>query len=169
MEFKSFHEYAEALDRMQKDIEVDSKLIARAMGERAQKIAEAAASADLGGDPKFSHWKPALDTQLKSIPNGVVLIPTKSSAGPWTVAQQGRHQGNAGGFSGPGIGKKTGLTKKLKSGGVGKVKATKGTRWNGVTQGKGTAGKAVAAMERQLPPIADKGIRAVMVRHFDVD
>lgn len=166
--FKSFDEFGKALERMEKDIESKSKLLAREMGIKAQGIAEAAASADLGGDPKFSGWKPTLDTKLFTIRTGVVVAPTRSGAGPWTVAEFGRHNGNAGGFSGPGVNRKTGLTSRTKSGGLRKVQASKGKRWNGHTKAFHTADKAVKRMEIELTPIAAKGVKVIMVRHFDV-
>lgn len=166
--FSSFEEFGSAFEQMIKAIERDKKLWALEMGKKAQSIADAQARADLGGDAKFSGWKPTLDTKLKPFATGVAMTPSKTGAGPWTVAEFGRHHGNGAGFSGPGIGKK-GLTKKLKSGGVGKVKAVKGKRWNGYTDPKSTASKAIARMESELPPIAAKGLRATELRHFDVD
>lgn len=169
--FSSFNDYAAAVRKLSKQFDAAQlSEITRAMGVKAQAIAEAQAAADLGGDPRFSHWKPRLDTQLKPGKDGAtILTPTRDSAGPWTVANVGRNQGNASGFSGPGINKKTGTTKKLKSGGVGKVKAVKGKRWNGTTRGKGTADKAVKRMEAELPKVAEDSMRKVIMRHFDVD
>jgi hypothetical protein len=169
--FASFKAYGDAVDRMQKDIESESKtVIARAMGERAQSIATSAASADIGGS--FSGWKRGnpieLVTQIKTIRNGVAVIPTKVSAGPWTVANQGRNQGNAGGFAGPGINRSTGRTSRTKSGGLRKVRATKAKRWNGTTRGFHTADQATARMDHELPRMADVGVKRIMVRHFDV-
>ena len=169
--FRSFAEFGQALDKMANEIERSAKAkITRDMAQRAAKIAESAASADLGGDPKFSHWKPMLDTQIKAGRDGSsILMPTRSGAGPWTVAQFGRHQGNAGGFAGPGINRKSGNTSRTKSGGLRKVRSVKGKRWNGTTDPKHTADKAVRRMEAELPKIAEDGIRRVMQRHFDVD
>ena len=166
--FKSFAEFAAELEKMNKAIDKATKPIAKTMGDRARGIAHSEAVADLGGDLKFTHWAPKAETHLKSIPNGVVLLPTKSGAGVWTVANQGRHS-TSGGFSGPGINTKTGLTKKTKSGKVGKVKSFKSKKWNGTTSGMHTADRAVTKMEAELIPIARLGIRAVMVQHFDVD
>jgi hypothetical protein len=167
--FSSFAAFGQAIDKMEKSIENDRKLWALGMAKRAQAIAEAAASADLGGDPKFSGWKPPLSTQLKSITDGVAMIPTRSSAGPWTVAERGRHQGNAGGFSGPGINRKSGLTSRTKSGGLRKVRTVSGKRWNGTTKGFHTATKAVDRMQVELTPIAEKAVHQTIIRHFDVD
>lgn len=142
--------------------------ITKPMGERAQKIAHESAAADLGGDAKFSGWKPPLDTHLKFKAGATIMLPTRSGAGPWTVAERGRNQGNAGGFSGPGIGK-SGQTSRNKSGALRKVRAFKSKRWNGTTKGKQTASKAVARIEKEVLPIAQHGIRKALVRHFDVD
>lgn len=128
------------------------------VGKTAQKAAESAASADLGGDPKFSGWKPTLDTKVDHVGEGRILIrPTRSSAGPWTVAERGRNQGNAGGFAGPGVNRKTGVTNRTKTGKLRKVRQ-RSKRWNGRTQGKGTATSAQAAMERQTPPIFERAV-----------
>jgi hypothetical protein len=134
------------------------KVMERA-GKAAQKTAERAASADLGGDPKFSGWKPTLDTKIVHVGEGKVLIqPTARSAGPWTVAEQGRNQGNAGGFAGPGVNRRTGATSRTKSGKLRKVRQSS-RRWNGRTAGKGTASEATAAMARETPRIIEDGVQ----------
>lgn len=167
--FESFKDFGSAFEAMTKEIEQDRKLWALEMAKRAEAIGKAEATADLGADLKFSHWAPRWDTRIKPTSTGAVLLPTRSGAGVITVANQGRHNANASGFAGPGINKKTGLTKKLKSGGVGKVKAVKGKRWNGSTRGMGTADRAVARMERELYSIAEKGLTRTQMRHFDID
>lgn len=66
--------------------------MAVAVGVEAKKIATATASGDLGGDPKFSGWKPPLLTRFKVVPpTAIVHMPTPKSAGPWTVAEKGRN------------------------------------------------------------------------------
>lgn len=128
------------------------------VGNAAQKAAERAASADLGGDPKFSGWKPTLDTQVVHLGEGRIQIrPTRSSAGPWTVAERGRNQGDAGGFAGPGVNRRTGATSRTKSGRLRKVRQGS-KRWNGRTAGKGTATEATAQMERETPPIFERAV-----------
>lgn len=167
--FRSFEAFGRAVEGMQKDVDRQSKTyIVGLMAVKAKSIAKDAASADLGGDPKFSGWAPTLDTQIKKVRDGVILTPTRSSAGPWTVAERGRNQGNASGFAGPGINRRTGITSRTKSGGLRKVRATKGRRWNGYTRGKNTASDAVAEMDRELPKIAERETRRVIVKHFDV-
>ena len=140
------------------------------MAERAQAIAYDAASRDLGGDPKFSGWAPELDTQIKRRRTSAVLLPTRTSAGPWTVAERGRNQGDGGGgaFFGPGVNRRTGETARTKSGNLRKVRSFRAKRWNGRTRGKNTASDAVARMERELPLIAEAEARRVTKRHFDV-
>lgn len=172
--FGSFDEFGKELEKIRRDLELTEKQrITHAMGVKAQAIAHSAAAADLGGDAAFSGWRRsshiALDTQLKDGRGGsTILMPTRSSAGPWTTAERGRNQGNASGFSGPGINVRTGKTSRTKSGEVRKVRARKARRWNGTTDPKHTATEAVARMERELPKIAEVGVRKVLQRHFDV-
>ena len=90
----------------------------------------------------------------------------KSAAGPWTVAEFGRNQGNASGFSGPGLNRKTGLTSFTKAGNVRKTRAFGAKRWNGVTQGKGTASTAVNAIESKVPKIVDQGVSRAIRKTF---
>lgn len=172
--FSSFEAFGKELDKVAKKLDADGRRkITREMAEAGQKIADKAASADLGADRAFSGWTRAnhitLDTQLKAGANeSTLLIPTRSSAGPWTVAEFGRNQGNAPGFSGPGINTRTGLTSRTKSGAVRKVRVRQAHRWNGTTRPKHTASDAQAVMEHELPKIAEKQYRAILVKHFDV-
>lgn len=169
--FKSLEAVVAEMGKVAKDMEAGEKRrITREQAEAARKLAAGTAAADIGGS--FSGWRRGnpieLDTQIKTTRNnGAVLFPTKTSAGPWTVAEKGRNQGNAGGFAGPGIGR-NGLTARTKSGGLRKVRARKAKRWNGRTDPKHTASEAVAAMERELPKIAEDGYRRVLRKHFDV-
>jgi hypothetical protein len=48
------------------------------------------------------------------------------------------------------------------------VRARQSRRWNGATAGKGTASRAVAEMDRQLPRIADKAVLKVIRKRFTV-
>ena len=78
------------LHKFEKGLQSDSMAVA--VGVQAKKIAAATASGDLGGDPKFSGWKPKLDTRFDVIgPTSIVHKPKAKSAGPWTVAQSGRN------------------------------------------------------------------------------
>ncbi len=168
--FKSFEAFNREVDNLVRDLEREARgKIAMDMAKAGQKIARRAAAADLGGDPKFSGWAPRLATVTKNTRDGAVLKPTRSSAGPWTVAEFGRNQGGASGFHGPGVNRKTGFTSRTKSGGVRKQRTRKAKRWNGYTQGKDTASDAQKVMGRDLPKIAEKGAREVTIKHFDVD
>lgn len=144
---ETFPEFTAKLRGLSKGLE-NPKALMDNVGNKAILIASAAASVDLGGDPKFSGWKPRLDTTFDHIgPGAIVFKPTRFSAGPWTVAQRGRNQGNASGFQGPGVNTRTGLTSRTKSGGVRKVQTKQARRWTGRTAGKHTATDAIAKIK----------------------
>lgn len=142
------------------------------MAKKGQQIFEREASSDLGGDPKFSGWSPTLDTVVKPLPGGALLHPTKSSAGPITVAEFGRNSdGGVGLFQGPSIRVMTGRTRRRADGSVATSKnrqSRKQKRWNGVTRGKGTASRAVDAMDNELAEIPDRHVRKALVKRFHV-
>ena len=142
--------------------------ITRKLGKRAQEIAEQEASRDLGGDPKFSGWKPTLDTRLKEIKTGHVFQPTKAGAGPWTVVDRGRNVGETGRFLGPAMTRAGGAARRRGDGSVARVRTGRGRRWNGVTRGKGTAGRVVTRLNAELPEIAADDFKRVLKRSFDV-
>jgi hypothetical protein len=130
------------------------KQVMTKLGVEAKKDAEKAASADLGGDPKFSGWAPVLETRFDHVGEGRISFhPTGKSAGPWTVAEHGRHQ-----TAGP---PSPNLTKS------GKAKKGKGKKWNGRTQGKGTATEAVAVIEKETPDRFEKELKKVLRKAFD--
>jgi hypothetical protein len=167
--WSSLGSWSADLSKLAKDLErEEAQRITREMGEKAQDIAEAAASADLGGDPRFSGWAPTLDTQIKTRGDSTWLLPTKQSAGPWTVAQTGRNVGETGRFLGPGATRSGGAVRRRADGSVARVRTGRGKRWNGVTRGKGTADDAFSRMERELPKIAQKGVRKAIAKRFDV-
>lgn len=120
------------------------KAVMTKVGVAAKADAMKAASADLGGDPAFSGWSGALDTRFDHAGSGRISFhPTKRSAGKWTVAQEGRHAG-----AGPPGGKRS-------------------RRWNGRTQGKGTATKALAAIERETPDRIEAEVKKALKKAFD--
>jgi len=167
--FQSLAHLGREVEAAGRDLEREARTsIALSMAKAGQKIARVEASRDLGGDPKFSGWRPRLATVVKRTRDGAVLTPTRRSAGPWTVAELGRNKGNAKGFQGPGVSRKTGLTSRTKKGNIRKVRAVKSKRWNGYTAGKGTATRAGDRMDKELPPIAEKASRKVLLRRFDV-
>lgn len=144
----------------------------REVGERAKRLATQAASADLGGDSKFSGWAPRLDTRYRSLRKpgqGVVISPTRSSAGPWTVAEKGRNR-DMGGFAGPGVNRRTGRTSAGVRTGTSAVRANRRggrtKRWNGYTDGKNTATDAVELFERDLLKLVKKGVFALTEKHL---
>jgi len=114
------------------------------VGVEAKGDATSAASGDLGGDPKFSGWAPRLDTRFDHVGSGRISFhPTRSAAGPWTVAEFGRHAA-----AGPPGGKRS-------------------RRWNGRTRGKGTATKALAVIEAKTPDRIEAEVRKVLRKAFD--
>lgn len=159
--FTSFKSYAAALDQLKVPPRVMREM-GRKMAEEAQKIATREASSDLGGDPKFSGWAPKLDTKVKGLPAGALISPTRSSAGPWTVAEKGRNVGETGRFLGPGINTRTGLTSRTSKGNI-RRRSAKARRWNGITRGKGTASRAVAGFEKAAKKIGEDEVR----KHFE--
>lgn len=167
--FPSFEAFGREVSALERDLMTEA--VRRGtweMAEEAQKIARDVASEDLGGDPKFSGWAPELDTRIKRARDSAVLMPTRRSAGPWTVAERGRNQGDVGSFFGPGVNRRTGRTSRTKSGNVRKVRTSRAKRWNGYTYGKNTATEAVDRMDRLLPKIMEREARRVTKRHFDV-
>lgn len=162
-DFANIKAFEAALTRYEKDLERRRRDMGRAVAEGVRPEAYRAAAADLGGDPKFSGWRPWLELQVRSKEYGAALLPTRQSAGPWTVAQFGRNT-----MAGPRtrIDRRTGNTRQLKRGGVSVIRSRK--RWNGVTAGKGTADDARARVERAAGPIAEKQFIGVTRRHFDV-
>lgn len=171
--WKTLGEFYADLEKVGKELTgPEKRKITRDMGKKAQAIAARAAdAAPIGGS--FSGWRRGnpigLDTQLRNGRDSVTLLtPTRSSAGPWTVAEKGRNQGETGAFLGPGVNRRTGATSRTKSGAVRKVRVTGGRRWNGSTVGFETASKAQAAMEKQIPDVARKGVLVVHRKHFDV-
>lgn len=132
------------------------KAVMTKIGVAAKDDALKAASADLGGDPKFSGWAPRLETRFDHIGSGRVSFhPTRSAAGPWTVAEVGRNAGEGPRMTGPR------LTK------TGKVSKAKTKRWNGRTRGKGTATKALARIEAETPKRYEAELKKVIRKAFD--
>ena len=172
--FASMDAFSRELGKMNAEIERQKrKAITGPMAKEAQKIAAGLLPADLGGNDSFSGWTSrspiSLDTAVTFTSSGAAIVhPTKVTAGPWTVLESGRNKGNAAGFSGPGVNRRTGATSRTKSGGIRKQRGRKSKRWNGYTSGKGTASRAVAEMDKKMPKVAEDGVRKVMVRHFDV-
>lgn len=143
----TFASFGRKLDGFNKALTDDA--VSHAVGKMAKDEATSAASADLGGDPKFSGWAPALDTRYDIVgPGRISFKPTRRSAGPWTVAELGRNS-----TAGPQIGSK---------GRGGRRK-----RWNGRTEGKQTATKALKLIDDKAPKVVDKEVGKAIRKFFD--
>jgi len=152
----TFASMARRVDQFKK--ELTDEALGHALGKMAKAEATAAAFADLGGDAKFSGWKPTLDTRYDIVGRGQVLLkPTRRSAGPWTVAQSGRNAGDAG------IGPVQGPTLTR----TGRVSRARRKRWNGQTQGKGTADDARAAIDKKAPGVVQVQVGKAIRKAFD--
>lgn len=150
----TFASFDRRVQGFQKEL-TDDKL-GHALGKMAKEEATKAASADLGGDPKFSGWAPTLDTAYDIIGPGRVLFkPKRRSAGPWRVAEDGRNQAEGPRLVGPR------LTQ------TGRVSKARQKRWNGRTKGKGTATDALAAIDKKVPGVVDKQIGRAVRKFFD--
>lgn len=121
------------------------------------------------GDSSMSDWRRGNPTEIAGrfdvAGSTVTMLPSKSSGGHMRVLQDGRNQGNAPGMAGPGV-SADGTTRRTGSGGVRKVRARKGRRWNGTTQGKGTWTDATEIMKRKMPDRYERALRADIARHI---
>jgi hypothetical protein len=135
----TFASFAKRLDKFVDGLSgAELRKVMTDVGVAAKKDAASAASADLGGDPKFSGWAPTLDTRFDHVGEGRVSFhPSKRAAGPWTVAQSGRN---------PKRGKR---------------------RYNGRTQGKGTADDALRVIERESPKRIEDAVKRAIRKSFD--
>lgn len=149
----------------------DMKALDAELSRAAEAAANRIAAQTLGADRKHTGWGVPLDVQTKRLRNkdGIVLFPTRSSAGPWTEVQRGRNQGDVGVFAGPGVvrtGKNAGTTLRTKAGNVRKVRSFKARRWNGTTQGRGAADRAVAEIDKAVMPIVERSVIALTKKHL---
>lgn len=140
------------------------------VGLAMKPLAQQAARADLGSDAAFSGWANAgipLEVAFKLHRSGAAMTVHRSgkSAGPWTVAERGRNQGNAAGFSGPGMNHRTGATSRTSTGKI-RNRKTAARRWTGTTKGKSTFSNAVALMEKKAPDLLVKLNRAATLKAF---
>lgn len=190
--FTSFEAYGREVKKMANEMEREARRrITREQAEAAKVIAIREARRDVGSDVAFSGWNKrdearGLDNlQIKPSRknDGHWLFPTRKSGGPWKVATAGRNmttskfggaagRGGVGMFQGPGVNRQSGITgysatAYKKTGGI-IVRTSRAKRWSGYTKGKGTADRAADRMERELPKIAEVGVRRVLVKHFDV-
>lgn len=158
---------ARKLDRLTDDLTgKGSRRILSAAGKQLAPLVNKAVADDIG-DLSMSGWRRGNPRPIKGrytiSDSGLALTPT--APGHMRVLEQGRNQGNAGGFAGPGIGA-GGLTARAKSGAVRKVRARRGRRWNGSTQGKGTWSDASAQIATEAPRVLNEEKVAAMARYF---
>lgn len=151
---ESFASFGRRVERFTAELSDDAQL--HEIGRMAKVEAEKAASADLGGDPKFSGWSARLDNRYDIVgPGKLSFHPTRRSAGPWTVAQYGRNQS-----SGPSLRLSSiGVTGRRKRAGAMR-------RWNGQTSGKGTADDALAMIEPKVVKVVDQRIGRAISKTF---
>jgi hypothetical protein len=137
-------------------VALGAKAMTDACGEAAKKEAEKAASADLGGDPKFSGWAPELVTRYDVIrPGRISFHPTRRSAGPWTVAEFGRNSTEGPRMTGPR------LTK------TGRISKARVKRYNGRTPAFHTATEALDLIEKRMPHVVNDEVGHVLRKFFD--
>ena len=150
----TFASFNAKVGRFQKEL-TDTSLM-HDIGKMAKSEATKAASADLGGDPKFSGWAPKLDTRYDIVGDGKVSFHPagKRSAGPWTVAEFGRNQ-----TAGPSL-RSSSLTP------TGRNRKARARRWNGQTKGKNTATDALNAIEPKVPGLVDTHIGRAIRKTF---
>jgi len=152
----TFASFAKRVDTMINGLSgAQLKSVMTEVGVEAKKAAEGAASADLGGDPKFSGWAPTLDTRFDHVGEGRISFhPTKRGAGPWTVAEHGRNSTAGPRMTGPR------LTR------TGRVSNARQKRWNGRTQGKSTASDALAVIEAETPKMIEAAVKKALRKSF---
>ena len=151
----TFESFNRKVVRFQKELGDDATM--HAIGKMAKDEARKAASADLGGDPKFSGWAPELTTRYDIVGTGKLSFHpgSKRAAGPWTVAEIGRNAAQ-----GPRLRSST-LTP------TGRRRSARSMRrWNGVTRGKGTATTALAAIDKQVGKIVDRRVGRAIRKVF---
>jgi len=143
------------IQKLQRELTDDALM--HTIGKMAKDEARKAASADLGGDPKFSGWSPILTTRYDIVGKGVLSFKPGSSraAGPWTVAEYGRNASQ-----GPRL-RSSSLTPTGRRRSAGSFR-----RWNGVTAPKHTASEAIAKIEPQVPKLVDKHVGRAIRKTF---
>jgi len=153
---QSLGAFAKKIERVGDELngEAARKRLTRVAVETKKDVDEAVRG-DLG-DTSMSGWRRGKPFDIKGrfdIKSDAEfeVNPVPRGRGPMRVLEQGRNQGGAGGFHGPGIGRKTGETARNKNGKLRKVRSFKAKRWNGATRGKGTWSDAVGLMQDRVP------------------
>ena len=160
--FPSIEAFERELSKVERDLEARYRSIGEKVAKEARQEAYQAAAEDLGGDLRFSGWPPEATLQIRTKRNGAALIPTRSSAGVWTVAEYGRNT-----MTGPMVRMgRGGMARRTKRGNVSVVRRRR--QWNGQTAGKGTASRAIARFDRHVEKIPDAELRKLLRRSFEV-
>ena len=164
---------AQALLRLPGEV-APSRAQAQAVGDRLAPLVRQAVINDIG-KAKMSGWPSkgeadAFAVVLRSsngttrlggtIGGGVMIIRDRRNAGMVRVLDRGRNMGQGSGVAGPGVNRKTGITARTKSGGVRKVRAQAGKRWNGYTQAEHTWTDALKLMRTAAPRVVDELVAA---------
>lgn len=151
----TFHEFSAKLERLEREWSgVEGRRRLERVAQKTKGDVGEAVRGDLG-DLSMSGWRRGkpIDVQGRYdvvTDSSFTVTPAKRGRGPMRVLEQGRNQGNASGFSGPGVNAKTGATSRNLDGSLRKVRARKGKRWNGRTAGKGTWGDATTLMRARV-------------------
>ena len=143
----TFASFNVKLGKLQKELSDDALM--HAIGKMAKVSADKETKVDLGSDGQFSGWPGSLATRYDIVGEGKLLFKPSSAraAGKWTVAEYGRNASQ-----GPRI-RSSSLTP------TGRTRSAKSMRrWNGVTAGKNTAGRAVDEIDKQVPKLVDQHV-----------
>jgi hypothetical protein len=159
---QSLGAFAKKIERVGDELngEAARKRLTRVAVETKKDVDEAV-KGDLG-DTSMSGWRRGKPFDIKGrfdIKSDAEfeVNPVPRGRGPMRVLEQGRNQGGAGGFHGPGVAQRDGKnvlageTARNKNGKLRKVRTFKAKRWNGRTQGKGTWSDAVGLMQDRVP------------------
>jgi len=148
--------------------------------DRAQRTAErlkpiGERTINLGGNRSMSNFRRGhpIDLEIAYTVHhdgiGFTMHRSGRSAGPFRTANDGRNQGGASGFHGPGIvqrGKNAGTTRRRKNGQVAKVRAHDRSSWSGRTAPKHTWEIAANAMQAAAPDMLIKATTADVMAAF---
>lgn len=133
------------LDRVAKDL-TDAKVL-EAVGLKGKQLGTGEISADTGGDARMSNWRRGRPMNLSARfdlvgESAVEIGPAKRARGPVKVLTFGRQ---------PGMSRGT---------------RRRASRPVSASQGKGTWGRAVDSMERELPKVVQRHTVTTLRKHF---
>lgn len=170
---QSFADLNRKMEAVERDLSGQlSRQAMERVGEAVQGEIEKAVTADIG-DTSMSGFRRGSPIEIvgtsKVISDHEVKVqpdPSTGAKGAMAVLDRGRNQGNASGFSGPGI-SSDGTTRRNKNGKVRKVRERRARRWNGYTDPKNTMSEAVQAIAKRTPGlVADELLRKALRKHL---